>query len=94
MGLSKLRPRGDELASHDLVYNAQDTGGHHTTPPRTAAAAASLTGDDDALPKGVELRAARAPKHLHHVQRAQLHPRRLDRVVHLRAGRGQGGGMV
>ena len=51
-----------------------------------------LTGDDDALPKGVELRAPRAPKHLHHVQRRQLHPRRLDRVVHLEGGGTRRGG--
>ena len=45
------------------------------------------TRDDDALTKLVVLRAAGAPKHLHHVQRRQLAPRAHLRVVHLPGNR-------
>ena len=41
------------------------------------------TCDDDAFPIGVKLRAACSAKHLHDIQRGELPPRALDRVVDL-----------
>ena len=49
-----------------------------------------VAGDDDALAVRVVLRPPRAPKHLHHVQGGQLHPRAAHGVVDL-AERGGGG---